>query len=161
MNQFRFWVTTVLLVTGAGVSVSRAADPNDKSSEATPAGRPTVRAPVIIEPLPPETLAEVLRAEQDAYIRRLDVCTKLRAIADQTGNEQLATEARELERRATALYQQRVSKIGIRPGSQLSATSSLERSLGTGAAVNPLNVTPPAPAQPARSSLANLREVAP
>src|SRR3954447_9651452 len=39
------------------------------------------RPPTITAPLPPEVVRDALRAEQDAYLRRLSVCTELRRVA--------------------------------------------------------------------------------
>jgi hypothetical protein len=78
---------------------------------------PTVRGPqrplTISTPLPPEQLAEALRAEQDAYLRRVSVCDELRWIATQRHDEALAREADELERKFSALYNARVAALGV------------------------------------------------
>src|SRR5262245_44260269 len=64
------------------------------------------RPPVVLGPLDPAVLAAALRAEQDAWQRRMDVCLKLKQIALARGDEPLARQADELERQATALYYQ-------------------------------------------------------
>lgn len=74
------------------------------------------RPPVILGPLDPAVLAEALRAEQDAWQRRMDVCLKLKQIALGQNDEPLARQADELERQATALYHQRTARLGVKAG---------------------------------------------
>jgi len=78
---------------------------------------PTVRNPqrplTISAPLPPDQLAEALRAEQDAYLRRASVCTELRRIATERHDDSLIREADELERKFGALYNARVAALGV------------------------------------------------
>ena len=50
-------------------------------------GDTPARPPVAIAPLEPAALAAALRAEQDAWDRRLEVCYKLRVIGGETGDE--------------------------------------------------------------------------
>ena len=52
---------------------------------------------------------------QNALIRRMEVCDRLRSIANQTGNEALMIQANELEERANAIYRQQVSGLPL-PG---------------------------------------------
>lgn len=103
--------------------------------------------PVVFAPLPADVLAEAVRAEQDAYVRRLDVCTKLRRAAADKNDDRLAGVADDLERQATSLYQARVGKLGVGPAKPGDKPT-------VAAKVNPLTVAPPAPR-------ADLREVAP
>jgi hypothetical protein len=114
---------------------------------------------VITAPLAPETLAEALRAEQDAYLRRLDVCTKLRQVAIETNDEQLLAKADGLEQQATTLYHQRTARLGVRGGpkgsintstvaSNTTSEETLSKTLGT--SLTPLSKEQPAPqTQPA------------
>jgi hypothetical protein len=76
---------------------------------------PTMRSgpPTISAPLPPSVLADALRAEQDAYLRRVSVCTELRRVAIERGDDILARQADELERQAAALYNARVAGLGV------------------------------------------------
>jgi hypothetical protein len=74
------------------------------------------RPPVVLGPLEPAVLAAALRAEQDAWQRRMDVCLKLKQIALNQANEPLARQADELERQATALYHQRTARLGVKAG---------------------------------------------
>lgn len=86
-----------------------------------PADRRTTgtRGPIVISPLPPEVQAEALRLEQEAYLRRVAVCTELRKVAVERGDETLYRQADELEREAEALYRLRVGRLGLQlPRSQ-------------------------------------------
>jgi hypothetical protein len=74
----------------------------------------TPRPPVLIAPLDPSVLTDALRAEQDAYLRRMAVCLRLREIADKLGDDDLLHQADELERQATALYHQRAARLGVK-----------------------------------------------
>src|SRR5207302_232620 len=60
-----------------------------------------------------EVVAEALRAEMDAYARRLDVCTRLRQIAVETGDDKLLQQTDELEKQAAAIYKARVTRLGV------------------------------------------------
>ena len=109
---------------------------------AAPAPGPRVRQ---FGPLSSETLLEVLRAEKDAYTRRLDVCHRLREIALQSNDEKLEAQANDLEKLATTTYRSRVAKLGVKSGGPLpplpdssSASAKLDSKLGTGIAANPL-----------------------
>jgi hypothetical protein len=113
------------------------------------------RPPVIVGPLDPTVLAEALRAEQDAWQRRMDVCLKLRQVALQLDDEALAARADELERQATALYHQRTARLGVKAGVR-SPADVFDRAPGAASSVPP-TVTPPQPAGPARE----FREVKP
>ncbi|CAN5181165.1 hypothetical protein BH11PLA2_BH11PLA2_07550 [soil metagenome] len=102
--------------------------------------------PVIVAPPSGEVLAEAVKAEMDAYVRRLDVCTRLRQIAAETNDDNLLNQADDLERQASTLYQARVSKLGL--DSKVpprNSNSILDQRLGSGSAVDPLSVAPPKP----------------
>jgi hypothetical protein len=101
--------------------------------------------PKVVAPLPPAELADAVRAEQMAYLRRLEVCTRLRDVAANTNNDKLVDAAEELERQAFATYQARVARLGVKTGSR-SVDADLDARLGSGAAVNPLTVGTPKPA---------------
>lgn len=68
---------------------------------------------IVISPLPEEVKAEALRAEQEAYLRRVGVCTELRRVAVERGDESLYRQADELEREAESLYRLRVGRLGL------------------------------------------------
>jgi hypothetical protein len=88
-----------------------AKSPGDgKSFGDTPA-----RPPLAIAPLEPAALAAALRAEQDAWDRRLEVCYKLRVVGGETNDEALIHRANELEQQATALYHSRAARLGVKP----------------------------------------------
>ncbi len=85
--------------------------PGDKKTDvtATPA-----RPPVAVAPLEPAALAEALKAEQDAWGRRLEVCLKLRVVGNDANDEALLKRADDLEKQATALYHSRVARLGVK-----------------------------------------------
>jgi len=87
-------------------------EPAGKGSGASAAKAP-FRPPTITEPLKPEVLADALRAEQEAYLRRVSVCTELRRVALERNDDSLARQADELERQAAALYNARVAGLGV------------------------------------------------
>jgi|GEM_PF-4899142 hypothetical protein len=49
----------------------------------------------------------------NALIRRMEVCDRLRMIANQTGNEALMIQANELEERANAIYRQQTASLPL------------------------------------------------
>ena len=113
-----------LVLVGVGLAAPAfAADPPAKPNETTVFGRmfgpkkpvgPAVRSgPVVTAPHAPEVLADALRAEQEAYLRRLSVCGELRRVAGETNDDALTRQAEELERQAAALYNQRVAALGV------------------------------------------------
>jgi hypothetical protein len=86
-------------------------------AEPKPADPPTFgslppRVPV--GPLDPVAQAEAVKAEQDAWQRRMDVCLKLRQVAAARNDDALAAKADDLERQATTLYSQRVARLGVK-----------------------------------------------
>lgn len=108
---------------GLGAPTAAAADPPAKPAEPSLFGRmvgskkpagPTVRSgPVVTAPHAPEVLADALRAEQEAYLRRLSVCGELRRVAGEKNDEALTRQAEELERQAAAVYNARVTALGV------------------------------------------------
>ena len=64
-------------------------------------------------PLDPEVREQALIAEQEAYQRRMDVCLKLRQIAEQENNDTLFQKANDLQEAASQVYQLRISRLGI------------------------------------------------
>jgi hypothetical protein len=126
-------------------------DPKPDTATKTFADVPA-RPPVIIGPLDPAVLAEALRAEQDAWQRRMDVCLKLRQIAFKQGDEPLGRQADELERQATALYYQRTARLGVKSGVR-SPADVLDRT-----AAAPESVAPPEPVAVEKPTAAPTRE---
>ncbi|MBA4190857.1 MAG: hypothetical protein C0467_22955 [Planctomycetaceae bacterium] len=126
MKRIRVWGASAALACGLGGPVAAADSPAPieqttlmkklfSPKAAKPAG-PTVGTPrptTITAPLAPEVLADALRAEQDAYLRRVSVCTELRRVAIEKGDDALARQADELERQASALYNVRVAGLGV------------------------------------------------
>ena len=128
-----------------------------KPAEPGPRVRPAVG------PLSAETMVAVLQAERDAYTRRLDVCHRLREIALQTNDEQLEAKAGELEKLAIETYKLRVGRLGVKSGgAPVVPTDTLDRTLGTGVAVNPLTTgKPTASAKTATAKANTFKEVNP
>jgi hypothetical protein len=126
MKRIRVFGLAAALAAGWG-GAAVAADPPEQStllkklfgpSAPKPAG-PTVRSgtpqrPLTISaPLPPDQLKEALRAEQEAYLRRVSVCTELRRIAVERGDDAMVRQTDELERQFGALYSARVAALGV------------------------------------------------
>lgn len=67
-----------------------------------------------VKPPPINTVA-IMAAEQqrhmNAWFRRMEVCDRLRAIANETGNDALMNQADELAERANQLYRQQTSRM--------------------------------------------------
>jgi hypothetical protein len=79
--------------------------PKKKNAPAAdkPAPKPTV---------PPEDEPAAVRArEEAAYLRRLEVCLKLKEIAEEKGDPALARMADDLDARAKAVYFQRIADL--------------------------------------------------
>jgi hypothetical protein len=85
-------------------------------SKPKPVG-PAVRTPqrplTINTPLPPDQLAEALGAEQEAFLRRVSVCTELRRVAVNRHDDAMVRQVDELERQFGALYNARVAALGV------------------------------------------------
>jgi hypothetical protein len=132
--------------------------------------KPSGLVPTIQAPLTPEMKADALRAEQDAYLRRVSVCTELRRVAVERGDEALVRQADELERQAASLYNARVAGLGVaRVKAPLpeTATATAFNSLDAlglppdqSLAVKANRLIAPAAPVPANST-AQVREVAP
>lgn len=93
---------------GAPAKPQPAVGPVARSGPVMPA-----RPAVVTAPLPTEVMADALRAEQEAYLRRLSVCSELRRVAAETNNDGLARQADDIERQAGSLYNQRVAALGV------------------------------------------------
>lgn len=166
MHRLGAWGLTAALA--AGPSAGFAADPSadakpwyarllgakPPTAEPPAPTTPPAPRPFVAGPLDPDTLKEALRAEQDAYLRRLDVCSKLRQLAVESNDDKLLERADSLEQQATALYHQRTARLGVRGGPKGSygpttavarkSEETLDRKLGTGAATDPLAAAKPA-----------------
>lgn len=153
------WLTAAAAA-GMGMPAATAAD-----------SKPLPARPPAYAPLPPDALADALRAEQAAYSRRLDVCTRLREIAVRTNDDKLYDRSLALEQQADALYHGRTARLGVKPG--LRATSApagvrspadvLDQKLGgDGDPLADLTPRPAAdPARPATAQARQFREVQP
>jgi len=78
------------------------------------ADKTPARLPAAAAPLEPAVLAEALKAEQDAWSRRLEVCFNLRVVGNDANDEALLKQANDLEKQATALYHSRVARLGVK-----------------------------------------------
>lgn len=125
MNRLRLWGLSAVVAAGIG-GPAVGADPPPPPEKTTLMkklfGPPTPKTPgptvrsgplTISAPLAPSVLADALRAEQDAYLRRVSVCTELRRVAIERGDDTLARQADELERQAASLYNARVAGLGV------------------------------------------------
>jgi hypothetical protein len=64
----------------------------------------------------------------DAYLRRMQVCDRLKEIADETGDAALEQQAELMAQRAWFVYQQRTAQLklpGLMPLDEQTATESL------------------------------------
>lgn len=123
MYRYRVWGLTAALAIGFG-GPAMAADPpaeqpsmiqklfGQKPKDAGPTAA-RQRPMTITAPLPPEVVKEALRAEQEAYLRRVSVCTELRRIAVERGDDALIRQADDLERQSGAIYNARVAVLGV------------------------------------------------
>lgn len=157
MHRFRAWGLSAALAAGAGAPATAADPPADPPRPAVQ--RPTtlyaklfgpkppapaaaaMRPAAAPAPLSPEAVADALRLEQQAYLRRVSVCDQLRLAGAERNDDALVRQADEIERQAAAVYNQRVAALGVpRVKSALpeSPAGVLDRKLGTGVAVNPL-----------------------
>ena len=173
MNRFRAWGLSAALAAGATAPAAAAdppADPPRPPARGTLFGKmfgpkpttsqkgPSVVPPAPPAPLDPKILADALWAEQEAWSRRVSVCSELRRIGEESQNDLLVREADVLERKATELYNQRVAALGVpkvkAPMPEPSAPAvALDRRLGTGVAVNPLTApAAPTPLDPGAST---------
>jgi hypothetical protein len=88
---------------------------NGKSaSQAAPRPVPTAEGGSV------ELAAAEQQRRMNALIRRMEVCDRLRMIADQTGNEALMMQANELEERANAIYRQQMAGLPVQAPMPLS-----------------------------------------
>jgi len=134
MNRYRAWGLAAALAVGTAAPAGAADPPTDPNtttdtrpwykkmfSAPKPAG-PTVRSgavvaapvrPPMTAPLPPEAVAEAMKAEYAAWDRRIKVCDALREVALERRDDHLLRQAEELDRQANAIYQQRVAALGV------------------------------------------------
>lgn len=187
MHRFRVWGLSAALAAGVGGQLA-AADPPAKPADdrpwykkmlgTNPAAAPKPagpvarsgpvmpgRPPVVAAPLPPEVVADALKAEQDAFLRRLSVCSQLRQVGLETNNDSLVRQADELERQATALYNARTAALGVpKVKAPLPETASLYGDPADPKAAAARLAPPAAPAPATASTLpigGDVREVKP
>jgi hypothetical protein len=123
MIPIRAWGLAVTAVLGASSFVLAANPPTTvyaklfgpPKPKPGPVARTSNAAPRVAAPVgpSPELMATSLRAEQDAWERRIAVCTKLRQVAIESNDEELIKQVDELERQAAALYTARTKALGL------------------------------------------------
>jgi len=122
MHPFRAWWLTVFTALGASAD-GFAADPPPTTVYAKlfgppkpkvgPVARTVPSRPPVSATLPPDIVATALRAEQEAWERRMSVCLKVRQVAMEANDESLLRQVDDIERQATALYTARTTALGI------------------------------------------------
>ena len=180
MHRFRLrgWAAVGVAFAAAGVAVADPPASNPPTDRglfarmnpfAAPDPGPRVK-PTAAGPLSEETLLTVLQAEKDAYARRMDVCLRLKEIALQSNDDKLEAKANELEKQATAVYHERVARLGVRGSGPLppmplptppTATASLDKTLGSGVAKTPLDSATKPAGKTATAKASPFKEVAP
>lgn len=85
--------------------------------------------PVVPVPSEAESVAQEQERHFRAYLRRLDVIDKLRQVALDTGNDDLARQADELDQQVNTLYNRQVA--GGAGGSPRQDMATLDRRLNT------------------------------
>jgi hypothetical protein len=111
MLRYRAWAAAVAL--GAGALAYAADPPAPRSGVRAAGGAPKTASVTPPSALPAETVQAALKAEYEAWERRVGVCLRLRQIALDKNDEALMRQADELEQRANALYQARASALGV------------------------------------------------
>lgn len=90
-------------------------EPPIRMTKGAPAKDDGDRLPANRQPIPRVSskgdVVGQLEQERKNYLRRLDVCRKLREAADETKNPALEQEADRLEQEAALIYQQRASRL--------------------------------------------------
>ncbi len=188
MSHFRAWAIAAAL-SGVGNGPAIAANPPITAMDTRPwyqrlfvapkpAG-PVVRQgavaappgqPPLSRPLSPEAIHAAFQAESEAFLRRLDVCVKLRQIALERHDDALLRQVDELERQAKALYDQRLAALGISKSVRAPLPATNKGSFAASLDLAPEKPTDPkenaarlvAPAAPVPvSGTAEVREVQP
>jgi len=127
MNRYWVWGLTATFAAGVG-GYALAGDPNMQPGQTTlvqsvqnlftpkpkgPGPSAQTTPLTITAPLTPTVLSKCLKAEQDAYWRRISVCDALRKVAEEKGDTTLSRQADDLEQQASALYNARVAALGF------------------------------------------------
>jgi hypothetical protein len=161
MLRYRAWAAAVAL--GAGALAYAADPPAPRSGVRAVGGAPKTAPLTPPSALPGETVQAALKAESEAWERRVGVCLRLRQIALDTNDEALMRQADELEQRTNALYQARASALGVpKVKAPLPAVAALELlpEKPRDAKATAKQLTAPASPVPA-SETAEVREVKP
>lgn len=112
MLRYRAWAAGLALSAGA-LAVAADDPPAPRTGVRAVGGTPKTASVTPPGALPAEFVQAALKAEYEAWERRVGVCLRLRQIALDTNDEALMRQADELEQRASALYQARVSVLGV------------------------------------------------
>src|SRR6185437_1554124 len=116
---------TAALIVGLGLSVTTAEGADNDAKPPVGKGllsglfheKPRTQAtksttPIEATPQPASSTESVAAEQQrhmNALMRRMEVCDRLRMIANQTGNETLMSQADQLEDRANAIYRRQTA----------------------------------------------------
>jgi hypothetical protein len=90
----------------AGDHKTKADDKKDKADDKKSENRPS-------GPSPAERTAKELKRHENALVRRMQVCDRLRRIALDTNDADLERQADELEEQAKAAYQRHAARLGV------------------------------------------------
>jgi hypothetical protein len=138
---------------------------SNKPEEKKPAKKDTAKAD---KDKPEKPVAEnpvaVRAREEAALMRRIQVCDRLKNLANQINDDELYRRAEELDQKAWAVYQQRTSHLPVSNATRESDEDVLDRHLGNkaGAAANSgREVTTETAKTKDRDSQAAVREVKP
>src|SRR5690348_12639595 len=137
MRRVGAWGMAAALVVGLGAAVAEAGE-RDGNTRPEPRGllsglfgdKPkakTDKQPAADDrPAPSRTTEAVLLEQQrqmNALLRRMQVCDRLRLIAEQTGNDELMRQADVLEARAEEVYRQQTAQLPL-PSQPLEADAT-------------------------------------
>ncbi len=75
----------------------------------------------------PEMAGIEQQRQMNAYLRRVEVCLRLRQIAEQTGNADLQRQAEELDARAWEVYRRQTAHLSMPVPAMLSGTKTVEK----------------------------------
>ena len=120
--------------------------------------------PGIVAPLSSDVVVSALRAEQEAWDRRMSVCLKLRQVAMEANDESLMRQVDDLERQATSLYNARATALGVpvaKPTSQENPDDLKSAARKLTAPAAPTAIDPAVRTAEARSPRDIVREVKP
>jgi hypothetical protein len=179
MRRVGFGGMAAALIVGLGLTVAAAEEPQGDSKSApaksgwwsgwfgdkAPSAKPKAKfkgeknAPVEDRPAPSnpaESAATEQKRQMNAYLRRVEVCLRLRQVAEQTGNADLQRQAEEMDARAWEIYRRQTAQLSM---PDVSANADIQPAIKKSAKkpavvaerVNDRPYDAPAAAMPARS----------